>query len=399
METGERKVELNEVMQIVQDQTPKAKEEAVKTEEAEEAKQEEKTDEIKDAETEEKKDEDLEEKKEDKKGTNWEDFGATDEEGAKQIFSTFTQEKSDFEKEKKEWIDKEKVLADKLKKRESLIDDPTLLRLNKVKTDKPEEFSLYSSLVLNKDGIKPIDLLKLKFIQDNPNYKEQPDKVDIYIKDKYGLGLKELTEDDEHTAEDVITRKHDIDMNKMRMDVDATKVKNELLGKFEGIELPKAEVEKTKEEIQIESDNLKKSWTTYLDKLVKEFKTIPVFFKGAKDDKRKEFMKFEVSEEFKKEIIPKLMDYAVNRKLPVTEDSLKDIAQFMMYEFEQTNKAMINSAMIKMARSMTDEEWIGEVHHPTALEAKDKKDKSADQSKQQKGLDEVEAILKEGGMM
>uniref|UniRef100_A0A6M3MEY4 Uncharacterized protein n=1 Tax=viral metagenome TaxID=1070528 RepID=A0A6M3MEY4_9ZZZZ len=272
-------------------------------------------------------------------------------------------------KEQREILSKEnEKLMKEMQSVRSEIDDPDLFRLNKIKKENPDQFNVYAKIVLNKDGLSAIDLLKLKFIKDNPQFSDKPEKAEQYLRHKYSIDLDELNSEDFEEPE-VNKRKQDIEMNKMNLEVDANSVKREILNEFNKIELPK------KAE-PVNTDELKANWNPIVTELVNQFNELPIMVRGINDKEPKEFMKFVVAPEQKQKFINLVNEYVVTNNMPFTKESLTQAAQFLMVSFQRENQYHINNSILQKARSMEAEEWEKFTNNPSALKPQERQPKS-----------------------
>jgi len=268
--------------------------------------------------------------------------------------------------------------------------DADLYKLNKIKQEKPEEYDIIRKLVMG--GVDGKEVLRLQFIKDNPEYKDKPEKVDLYLNDKYGLD----TEYNLDLAEDVKEK----ELNEMAMEQAVKKAKQELLKEYNTIEVPtvtvtdpeKEKEEATKELVRSRKENRTK-WQPVVIGVLENFKSLPITTKDAKGNEV-EAMSYEPTAEDKKELAGLVTDYLVENDMPLTEDSKKWASQYATLVFEQKNKAKINQAFAEHIRSMTNEDWIKYTENPSALN--DKKDKGAGKGKSKHEQDVDDIMSKHG---
>jgi hypothetical protein len=268
--------------------------------------------------------------------------------------------------------------------------DKDLYRLNHIKSNKPDDFEVYKSLLYGNNN--PLDILRTKFLKDNPEYKGKEDKVDLLLKDKYNLNDKYDLEDPEEVSKK--------ELNEMKLDIDSKTARKDLLKEFESIEVPETEVvdkEKQQKEYAEKLTKIKqeskKVWQPIATEIVKSFDSLPIMSKGEKDEEEKEFMSYKPSEEEKKTLATKVLDYLVEGGKPPTEDSVREAQAYVRAVFLMENWSKIVNQVASNARSMEDEKWNKEFNNPSALnnkaEAKNKVDsvKSHNEAERKKVMD------------
>jgi len=321
----------------------------------------------------------------------WENFGEGVDsfDKANERFTEVNTRAKSLDEKEGLWKKERLGLIEESKKNKSKIDDPTLSRLNHLKKEKPDDFKLFSKLVLNPEEVSSFELLKMDFIKDNPNYKDEPEKVEKYLKNKYGLNLTPLDAEDEEISEvDKADRLNQIEINKMKVEVDGDKVKNNILDSFNKIEIESVKPEKTEEEITKENKLLDESWNPITDKLADEFKERKIYVQGVNDKEPREFVSFEVPEEYKKGISAKIRSEAVRLKMSLNKENLTKLANMVMGDFETKYQYQMNHALMEKARTMNEEEWM-KITTNSSADMKEKKIDEKNMSDHEKFLDQV----------
>jgi len=321
----------------------------------------------------------------------WENFGDGIDsfDKANERFTEVNTRAKSLDEKEGLWKKERLGLIEESKKNKSKIDDPTLSRLNHLKKEKPDDFKLFSKLVLNPEEVSSFELLKMDFIKDNPNYKDEPEKVEKYLKNKYGLNLTPLDAEDEEISEvDKADRLNQIEINKMKVEVDGDKVKNNILDSFNKIEIESVKPEKTEEEITKENKLLDESWNPITDKLADEFKERKIYVQGVNDKEPREFVSFEVPEEYKKGISAKIRSEAVRLKMSLNKENLTKLANMVMGDFETKYQYQMNHALMEKARTMNEEEWM-KITTNSSADMKEKKIDEKNMSDHEKFLDQV----------
>ena len=321
----------------------------------------------------------------------WENFGDGIDsfDKANERFTEVNTRAKSLDEKEGLWKKERLGLIEESKKNKSKIDDPTLSRLNHLKKEKPDDFKLFSRLVLNPEEVNSFELLKMDFIKDNPNYKDSPEKVEKYLKNKYDLNLVPLDAEDEDITEvDKADRLNQIEINKMKVEVDGDKVKNNILDSFNKIEIESVKPEKTEDEINKENKILDESWNPITDKLADEFKERKIYVQGVNDKEPREFVSFEVPEEYKKGISAKIRSEAVRLRMPLNKENLTKLANMVMGDFETKYQYQMNHTLMEKARTMNEEEWM-KITTNSSASMKEKNIDEKDKSDYDKFMDQV----------
>ena len=321
----------------------------------------------------------------------WENFGEGVDsfDKANERFTEVNTRAKSLDEKEGLWEKERLGLIEESKKNKSKIDDPTLYRLNHLKKEKPDDFKLFSRLVLNPEEVNSFELLKMDFIKDNPNYKDSPEKVEKYLKNKYDLNLVPLDAEDEDITEvDKADRLNQIEINKMKVEVDGDKVKNNILDSFNKIEIESVKPEKTEDEINKENKILDESWNPITDKLADEFKERKIYVQGVNDKEPREFVSFEVPEEYKKGISAKIRSEAVRLRMPLNKENLTKLANMVMGDFETKYQYQMNHTLMEKARTMNEEEWM-KITTNSSASMKEKNIDEKDKSDYDKFMDQV----------
>jgi len=265
----------------------------------------------------------------------------------------------------------------------SNIDDPALYRLNILKKSNPGDFDFFRQFAFNQK-VDPMVLLRMSFIKDNPEYKDNPADVDLYLQNEYGLDLKPLeklnTEDfDEAEVSsrnaDIADRERQMKINRMKMETQANKVRKQMQETFDKVELPASLQDP--EKIKQTMDKKKSAWGIIADRMLESFKQSKVYVQG-KDDGGKykdptAFMNFEVDPTEKGKYKEELVDFATKQGLDLSKpEHINYAANFLQTKYMMDNQAKINHAIMTYARGLTEDEWIEKSSNPfKAIQARE----------------------------
>lgn len=254
----------------------------------------------------------------------------------------------------------------------SSIDDPDLVRLNKLKKENPDDYKLYARVKLVGD-VNAIDLLKARLVKKSPSFKDKSDEVDEIIKSKYGMDIDippQLTDEDA-TPEEISQRNREIEaakkkirLGKAQLEMDADEYKSELVSKFDSIELPEAKKEVTKEEVEAELGQRKTAWTPIVDKLTEKFEVVSIPGRNEKGE-LVELIKFTVPKNKVAEYGKQAVDFIVSENMPYENDSIGRAASFLVSRVKSEYEADINFKLMEHGRNMADEEWEKLAHNPS----------------------------------
>jgi len=288
-------------------------------------------------------------------------------------YSGLKKEKEEWGNQSTKWNDEKLKLEKELKENKSNIDDPILYRLNKIKKDNPDDYDLYKGIVLT-DNVNALKAMTTKFIQSNSAYKDDYKKAERFIINKYGLDLAVpgalAVDDDGEVTQDMVDArnfeikqaKEKLEFAEMSLNEDANNYKGSMLGKFNEIELPAAEVEKTQEERDTIATETKKGWSPFVEKVMTDVLTIPMPT-GIKD----EMFNYTIPDDKKQELKEGLMQYAVDNNLPLTKESGGKAYNFFVSSVISLNQADINLKLMQRGKNLADEEWEKITESPSAL--------------------------------
>ena len=245
---------------------------------------------------------------------------------------------------------------------ESNIDDPALFRLNHLKKNDPDNFGLYAKVLMGGD-LDHLDLIRHKELRDNPEFSKDPELLEAYLEDKYGLVIpvppKPDPDDTEAMAEwetkqAEASKKQKI--NRMKLAADANAFKKELMGKAEEIEIPeRLSPEQLSERQQQQQKELKTKWGGFAEKALDSFTQFPVTVTNA-EGKQEVFAHIDVPADFKEKAKEGLLNALIGANPEDSKDAVRLTMQNLVSSFILSNQVSINSAILAKAREMSEEE-------------------------------------------
>jgi len=247
----------------------------------------------------------------------------------------------------------------------NLFANETLYKLNEIAKTKPEDYPTYLNLVFNKQT--PLEILEMKFVKDNPDYKDKMDEVKAFIEGKYDVDEVVDTED--------LQQLKDKRNRMIQLDIDSKEARRELLKDFDEIKVPekvdleKIESEKKEKELAQEKE-IKTGWDEITPKVITDFKVLPIFTKGKNDENPKHFMDFEISDDMRKQYGEEMNDFLVSNKKPLNKESIGEAISYIENRFFLDNKEAIFQTVADKARAMNDEEYALKYHNPSAKKEK-----------------------------
>jgi hypothetical protein len=254
----------------------------------------------------------------------------------------------------------------KNKEPENIYEDDTLFRLAKIKKDKPEDFETYIDILYNKKS--PIELLKMDFIKEHPEYKDKLDRVEKLIKKQYSVD-EDIDEDDADAVEER-------DIALMKLELDSKKVSEKFLKDFNEIKTPvKIDTEKLKIEEKEKGETLKKEnrlkWQPIVKEFIKGFDKFPIYVSGS-NGKQNLLTEYDVPAELKTKYEEGITEFLVNSNQPFAKESIDLAKSYLQSNFVLENLPDIIKAAVTHARSLKDEDWSKEVFNPSAFKEKTK---------------------------
>jgi hypothetical protein len=214
--------------------------------------------------------------------------------------------------------------------------------------------------------MSPIDALILKELAEDPSLVGDEGLLRRKFERKYGVNANEedLTPEEKETLED------------LRFDLkrDSKKAADELLKIRDSITVPTVDIEALAKQREEAAAQLKDGWEKVVPELLKGRTAIPLNVLSANKES-KHFMDFVLDDELLKNRDKQLVEFAVQNRIPLTEDGLKTLAEAFDANFYLENKERIYHSIMTKAREMSNEEWRTYTENPSALKNRDVKSK------------------------
>lgn len=228
--------------------------------------------------------------------------------------------------------------------------NPLMEGLNEYASKGGENIELYLQLQkLNVDEMDPSAVIKTKMEMGNMGLTSE--EIDAHIIHKYHQY------DEEHDSYDAIKATQ----GKIDMKIDAAERRVELKGMQMDIKTPDAEKERV---LASERATLKaEQWEPIISSTVKEFSKIDISL-GEKDA----VFEYAIPEETKADMVSQLRESIEFSDATLDQEGKEVAEQIVRNRFIVDNFRDIAKAIAVHARSLTDEQWMKEVHNPSATQ-------------------------------
>lgn len=230
-------------------------------------------------------------------------------------FSTFG-ENYKSEEDIKTALTEREALQEKIKELESKFEETSkanpfagnedLAKLYGLLQKQPEDAEFYKQLMFGK--VDAFALLKMDYIKNHPNRKDNEEVVTDIIQDRYP-DLFDEDADPEDKAYKVAMA---------RMEDDAEAIKSKYLSELDKIKVPGLQ---SKEEIESQRKNLEGSWKPIVETAFKEDIEYPLFKQGDKEPMYKHTFK----KEELKQLVPMAVAQLVNSNSELTQDNFEKV--------------------------------------------------------------------------
>jgi len=278
-------------------------------------------------------------------------FGYESEVDLYKDFEKYKTQFEEFDKTKGSILAEKKELEEKLNKLKSEyetvnVEDEDILRLAAAKKKEDPNFKLYTRLVADgKDSISEEEAIRLKFLKDMPEYSNDIELLDDFIKDEYGITPPpEGYEKDEEEYKEW-ERKNKI--KQLRLKRDAVNFKNEIETSFKSIEIPKIKGTVSEEESLINKTNAKESWMPYVDDAVKHISNFAIKLEDIGDEpfEFKHEIGSEITEKYKKELI----DFVYENSITADKENAGATLTYFRQKFIVENMNDLVKSAVKAA--------------------------------------------------
>lgn len=227
-----------------------------------------------------------------------------------------------------------------------------LYKLRMINQKNPDKFDLARKLISNTMG--QMDMIK-ESLKMSPEMQELSDEeIEMYLQDKYSIDKPE-DEDDEVAMAKYNDKVKRLDIQKK---IDAAKAKNELMGIFSNIELPK---QKTTEEIQAEQTKKAETFVSVWKPVFQDAKTAPVKISApvkGEDGSSIDLVDIEVPAELKEQYLKDLGEVFFRSNVELNDKSRGSVTEYIQKRYFSENFQDIISTVAQKVREMSDEQWM-----------------------------------------
>lgn len=195
------------------------------------------------------------------------------------------------------------------------VKDETLYRLSVLKEKNPDKYAIAAKLVFGND--EPVDVLKAKFVSENPAYKDSMDAVDRRVKAAYPDLFGEDADKDSQEYKDAL----------IELRADAEKAKKSLLSDLESVELPKRLSDEDKAKLETEKqgqeqqrkDKLTGTWIPKFKQLDADIKKIAITSKD-KDGKDVTLFEADIPGKDRQDIIVEIGSHILSNEVEYNDE-------------------------------------------------------------------------------
>ena len=220
------------------------------------------------------------------------------------------------------------------------------------------------------DKMSPLELIRFRKLLDDPDYKGKEKILDRSLSKEYDLTKPADYEDLEDHERSAIDER--IEDNEFKLNKDAKKVRDELNGIWNSVELPKKETpEEAEKAVQEKTDRLVKDWQTPMKELDTTLSKIKV---EVPTEKGHFALEIEVPESLakqKEDVLKAVISQIFNLDLKPDEESIKAVNQMATDAMIAKNFQYFSGEIAKAARKMTDDEWRKIAINPSSVRTAD----------------------------
>lgn len=220
-----------------------------------------------------------------------------------------------------------------------------------------KDYSLLGRMVSGMDNENDLEVVKMKWMLDNPEFSGSGAVLDRRLKKKY---VPEKPDDyDDLEPSEKIKIDEAIEDAKFDLASDAKKARKEIAEVVGKIQIPNAP---KPEDIKAAREALAKEWSGGFKELADGFKSISVSVPTGKD--RKEItIDIEVPDDkVKQQVMTEIAKYIIEKN--IKPDKKDHIRQMVELRYRQLSDSYLFGEVAKKARAMTDEQWRSTVINP-----------------------------------
>jgi hypothetical protein len=248
-------------------------------------------------------------------------------------------------------------------KPKTFFNNKELAKLDKLSKENPEAYERLARLRWG--NMDSMNILKEKFIKENPEYKDS-DIVEDMINRKYGLNKKYDLEDPDEAKE--------YKMAKAEFDISAKAARKELLSELDNTEVAETEFvdeKKLKEDATKKKTELRTKWSEFASGIEKEFQKYKIQI-PQKDERGNiikgkfiDFTEHVIPEDIRKMCANYAHEYVVERGLEPSKETMQEASIDMLKTYVFSNLPYIIDTAIEKRASMEVEEFHKLYNNPS----------------------------------
>lgn len=219
----------------------------------------------------------------------------------------------------------------------------TYYKLSQIEKTNKEKLPIYQELFFGNPDAKK--LWKLKFVDDNPEYKDQPEVVQRMLERKFPALFSSEIDPEEQEFKD-----QQIDLS-----LEAKKIKREMLSLTDGIKPPDV-VDRAQKEVQskAQKEELVKTWKNDFSKYDTDVMKRKVEIQVDKD---KLSLEMEIPKEQKEKYLRSAAQIVLAANLPNNAETVKQVEDVIWREYIADNFVAEASKLVKDSLKQRDDQW------------------------------------------
>lgn len=236
------------------------------------------------------------------------------------------------------------------------IKNETYLKLDKLEQESPEKAEMYKKLLFGDDDHRAI--LKLKFINDNPELKSDNAAIDRFVKRKYPVLFDENADTESDEYQDALTD----------MKVDAISAKRALMSGFDAIEIETPKVEdkpdsqqsaSPEKEKEVSARKVAETWKAQFSRMIKEPGEIKSTFKTS--DGKSVDVSIPIPGEKSSGISDSVAQFIIDNELELNDTNRGEVKSLISKLTIANNIDWYTDQVANRVRQTSDKQWVQEV--------------------------------------
>lgn len=226
------------------------------------------------------------------------------------------------------------------------IDDETYYKLAKLKKSNPEKAKQIEKVLFG--GISNHDLLRMKFVEENPTYADKQEYIETVLEEEYGIGMQLPDEEDDNYNE-ILKKKR---VKEMKLNAESEKYKQQIISQLDTIEVakPKTEADSAKEKEAYLS-----SWQKPFDSISKNIESLNIEVDSENGEKKKLY-EYKLTETEKKEQLKLVAEVINSGRYDTTEDNIESFVELAKKDYIAKNIGTILQKALGEAEKKIREE-------------------------------------------